>query len=119
VGDLQVLAAPAELLAVWAPHDEPQAAAYTRAISATGVSHSDPAGHQRFSTSALVQASNTAWVGALKVRSSRSTMPSGGVGSLAARVADGHLALLVRRRRLLDAEPVCPGRRLAVVQQRQ
>ena len=38
------------------------------------------------------------------------------LGLRAARVADGHLALLVRRRRLLDAEPVRPRRRLAVVQ---
>src|SRR5438128_12289046 len=37
------------------------------------------------------------------------------LGLRAARVADGHLALLVRRRRLLDAEPVRPCRRAPVV----
>ena len=39
------------------------------------------------------------------------------LGLRAARVADGHLALLVRRRGLLDAEPVRPRRRLAVLVQ--
>lgn len=37
------------------------------------------------------------------------------LGLRSARVADGHLALLVRRRRLLDAEPLCPRRSLPVV----
>ena len=41
------------------------------------------------------------------------------LGLRAARVADGHLALLVRRGWLLDAEPVGPGRRLAVLGQHE
>ena len=41
------------------------------------------------------------------------------LGLRAARVVDGHLALLVGGRRLLDAEPVRPGGRLAVLEQHE
>ena len=62
--DLKVFAAPAELLAVWAGMTSRSLPPTRTSTSTTGVSQSGPAGHQRLSTSVLVQASKTARAGA-------------------------------------------------------
>src|SRR5687768_7749010 len=81
-----------------------------RSTSATVVSQSCSACHQRRITSSLVQASNTAWAGAWKVRSMRSVVPvlmspapAGGAGAPPARC--GRAARLPPRRRATAAAP--------------
>src|SRR5215212_4997807 len=68
-----------------------------RSTSASVVSQSCSACHQRRITSSLVQASKTAWAGAWKVRSMRSVVFSVTRGSLAVVVLVVQVPPLVRR----------------------